>query len=349
MKQGFALLNLMIGMVIASAVYMTLIQTIKQCIQYENTVIKTTNEINQLLTAHEYIERDVTQACLLHQATRNKKKAKKANKEAQKPAKNESKKSDTSEPKKQADSKEKQKTPLKECFFLETSNGKCTLSFISTSNHLIQWPELKQKNESYLCRITYLLEPDPLHKNQFRLIRKKGTDVQLNFYLKKPVTSSDLIVLEHVKTIQITAHYTISKPAKDKKKKPEIVVKTTTSWNDAFVYEETKEQPTHRIPHALSITYELLQPDGVTTNSYTQMIMLYPDTFYSSQKEPEPQIPQAPPEDKNSNESKKPATITLPDKASNKIQKPTDKSSVEGDFELNIASLFNNLLLPPKS
>lgn len=310
MKPGSALLSLVVGMLIASSVFIVLINSLNQFIKIDSFLNNNIDQTKRFVVACTQIENDLMGTCVPHQATRNKQKSKE-----QEPQKDDQKNKST----------KNEKKPLKECFlFKGNPTDQVILSIITSNGKEPYWPKQTAINSSFLKRITYTIEKDPANKQSFRLMRYESADTT---FIKPQKTT---MLLDHIASITISASYRVHKKEKKssqqqsnqktekeptKKKSDEIIFKTTQQWNDSFVYEQ-EDTLISRIPDALIITYELFDNQFKNKSHHAQTISLISEGFNAPTKTAKAveQIPIPPTE-------KKDETAAFPPPSKQKNQK----------------------------
>jgi len=335
MKQGSALLSLLIGMVIASGIFMVLTNALNQFITLDYMLSNAIEQTERLIVVEKQIEKDLSGVCVIHQAALNKKQGDKK----QEPQKN------APERKKE---KKDEKKPLAECFYLiGDQTEKVEISFITNNGNQDIWPELPPKKDSFLKRVSYSIKKDPNHKGSYSLIRKEGSDFTKKFYQQTSIEGT--VLLDHIASIKITATYRISikekketkKDLKEKKtKKKQFTLKKTPIWNDEFVYSK-KSKVIYRIPELITITYELFDATYTKTNQYIQNIQIIADGLYGSQEaaKKSTQVP-------NPIQNKKEEKITLPPMNNGmiEIQNNIIKSQGSSSQEVQLNNGFHGIV-----
>lgn len=278
MKPGSALLSLVVGMLIASSVFIVLINSLNQFIKIDSFLNNNIDQTKRFIVACTKLENDLMGTCVPHQATRNKQKSKE-----QEPQKDDQKNKST----------KNEKKPLKECFlFKGNPTDQAILSMITSNGKDPYWPKQTAINCSFLKRITYIIEKDPANKQSFRLMRYESADTT---FIKPQKTT---LLLDHIASITISASYRVHKKEKKssqqqsnekkekgstKQKSEEFIFKTTQQWNDSFVYEQ-EDTLISRIPDALIITYELFDNQFKNKSHHAQTISLISEGFNAPTK-----------------------------------------------------------------
>lgn len=278
MKPGSALLSLVIGMLIASSVFIVLINSLNQFIKIDLFLNNNIDQTKRFIIAFTQIENDLIGTCVLHQATRNKQKK--------------SKDQETEKNKKKNPSTKNEKKPLKECFLLKGNpTDQVILSMITSNGKDPYWPKQTIANQSFIKRITYTIEKDAANKQSFRLMRHESTDTTFI----KPQKA--IVLLDHIASMDISVSYRVYKKEKklsqqesnqkseitSNKKTAKIIFKTTQQWNDSFVYEQ-EDTLISRIPDAIIITYELFDNNFKNKSHHAQTISLISEGFNASTK-----------------------------------------------------------------
>ena len=260
MKQGFTLIEIMIGMVIAGLLSAGLFTTIRQVGKEQQTIGDITSTYGRLAIFQQQIERDLmgafvpTQYDLLPTQT---------------------------------DRKETQKKPLEKIFYGESKGKGGRLDYMTfiTNNPLEIYFGVKDvKLKPRVARVVYRLTPDPRKKIAYLLQRQEGT-AELAFEKYSLDGQGEYRAFTLIDGIQdITVKFITIEEKEDKEaKKISYNYKATPSWDskpkenpDAAKAVSQKGQPQQRpwprLPNQVEIALSLLDSTYENYKTFTVTI-----------------------------------------------------------------------------
>ncbi|MCX5925619.1 MAG: prepilin-type N-terminal cleavage/methylation domain-containing protein [Candidatus Dependentiae bacterium] len=293
---GFLLIELVIGMAIASVVGLVLTNTLVQTNKYRAKIDDTVYIHSQAAVAQHQLEQDINTAFAPDMqliapedestpADKNATPDQKATPPAQKTAASPAKKKDE---------------PLIKKIFYGTQNSDNnldTLTLITTSPLKIYWGSKVGKAKARVARVIYRLIKDNDRPDSYTLYRQEGQDLNFDTYSSdKTDNARNYALVKNIKKLVMTYEVGIEKEpeknqsnntdtqATQKPKKPEIDYKDFTEWIQEA--KETKNEDDSvsampRLPHTVTVQMTLWNREH---SKETTFIFAYPIAWRDTPK-----------------------------------------------------------------
>ena len=270
MKQGFALIELLIALFIASGIALLLTNALFQVYNTVGVVQDRTDGLTQAYLINDVVKKDIAGLCIPISVLEQEKEEEKEKEKAKQPANQ----AISQAPPAAEQKKEKQKPLEKILYSVNKDNQLSLLTFITNNPQQTYWDKKVGKAVPFIARIVYRLEPDKRfstrNKMVYRLMRQQGYALDFDEYKdehKGPGRA--YLLIDNIKSCTIEYTYFEQEDKKEEEKNKKPVLKKKREWNDKQQEGDNKDkEKKHLLPHIVRLDIELWDADMVTWQQY---------------------------------------------------------------------------------
>jgi len=307
MKQGFALIELLIALFIASGIALLLTNSLFQVYRSVGVVEDRADSLTQVCLINDVIKKDIAGVCIPISVLEQEKQEEKEKEKAKQPPNP----AMTQAPPAVEQKKEKQKPLEKIMYSVNKDNQLSLLTFITNNPQQAYWDKKVGKAVPFIARVIYRLEPDKRfstrNKTIYRLMRQQGYALDFDEYKdehKGPGRAYPLI--ENIKSCTVEYSYFEQEDKKEEEKNKKPVLKKKREWNDKQESDAKDKEKKHLLPAIMHLAIEFWDTDMVTWQEY-QFAFEIPIIEY---KEPKKEEAKKAPDEKKDEQKQPPAKPT---------------------------------------
>lgn len=308
-KQGFALIELLIALFIASGIAVLLSGALFQVYNSVGLVQDKTENLNDAYLINQVIKKDIAGICIPISVLEQEKEEEKEKERAKQPP---TANQGIAQAPPAVEQKKEKKKPLEKILYSVNKDKHLSLlTFITNNPQQAYWDKKIGKAVPFIVRVVYRLELDKRfsarNKPVYRLMRQQGYVLDFDEYKDKnkgPARAFALV--NNIKTCTIEYNYFEQTDKEEKNKKP--VLKKKSEWNDKIEEESKDKESKHQLPALVHLKFELWDADMIGSQEY-QFAFEIPLIEY---KEPKKEQPKNNPEQKQTPEKQAPVAPQQP-------------------------------------
>ena len=293
MKQGFALLELLIALAIAAIVSVSLTLFLDQTRRYQASIEDRVSVYTRASVALHQFEKDVMGA---HVPIQNKEYEKAQKKKTQPKTPAQTKETPKPAPQETKEKKAEPVKPVARVFYVEQSRDMLKRFTCITSNPLqVYWSKQVGRAKPKIARVVYSMVPDTQQDGSFILMRQEGDALDLKAYATKgdaKIRAYELIDGVKSCTLTFTVFHEPEQPKKGEKAPPQPQkrqVEERTSWDwPVEQKKEEKKKPEPALPNFVTINLELWDERYERTTEFTYTVPVMADTREEQKEEEKP-------------------------------------------------------------